>query len=121
MIQKRSSSSCVQIKRRKGDRFWKIGRFFTTKRSSSKIKGTSEISHSVAAIEDQNGDVWILDDCPTTLGGGGYGGGMVLMSRSLCSFRGWHLFRGSELRFRSQDLHFRGSELRVQGAGFRPG
>ncbi|CAN1332369.1 hypothetical protein LINPERPRIM_LOCUS35693 [Linum perenne] len=46
LIQKRSSSSCVHIKRRKGDRFWKIGRFFTTKRSNSKIKGL------YAALED---------------------------------------------------------------------
>ncbi|CAN1152130.1 hypothetical protein LINPERPRIM_LOCUS28742 [Linum perenne] len=108
LILKRSSSSCVEIKRRKGGGFWKIGRFFTTKRSNSKSKGTSGISHSVAGIEDRNGDVWVLDDCPTAAGG--CGGGMVSRSRSLCSFRGGGGIFGSE------DGTYSGARSSVSGA-----
>ncbi|CAN0876684.1 hypothetical protein LINGRAHAP2_LOCUS11448 [Linum grandiflorum] len=98
LILKRSSSSCVEIKRRKGGGFWKIGRFFTTKRS--KNKGTSGISHSVAGIEDRNGDVWVLDDCAAT------------GSRSLCSFRGG----GGGGFFGSEDGTYSGARSSVSGA-----
>ncbi|CAN0876685.1 hypothetical protein LINGRAHAP2_LOCUS11448 [Linum grandiflorum] len=108
LILKRSSSSCVEIKRRKGGGFWKIGRFFTTKRS--KNKGTSGISHSVAGIEDRNGDVWVLDDCAAT--GGGCGGAMVSRSRSLCSFRGG----GGGGFFGSEDGTYSGARSSVSGA-----
>ncbi|OAY47395.1 uncharacterized protein LOC110617498 isoform X2 [Manihot esculenta] len=72
---KRSSSSCVEIKRKGG--FWRIGKLFGKK----KEKGTCERS-SVGGFEEKS-DLWVVD----------YMG--VSRSRSLCSFRGGGFF-GSE-------------------------
>ncbi|XP_021910548.1 uncharacterized protein LOC110824273 [Carica papaya] len=73
---KRSSSSCVEIKRKNG--FWKIGKLFrkSGKREKDGVK-------SVAGYDDQKSDLWVVD----------YLG--VSRSRSLCSFRGGG-FLGSE-------------------------
>ncbi|XP_021616016.1 uncharacterized protein LOC110617498 isoform X3 [Manihot esculenta] len=71
----RSSSSCVEIKRKGG--FWRIGKLFGKK----KEKGTCERS-SVGGFEEKS-DLWVVD----------YMG--VSRSRSLCSFRGGGFF-GSE-------------------------
>ncbi|WCJ35729.1 hypothetical protein M5689_016967 [Euphorbia peplus] len=70
---KRSSSSCVEIKR-KSNGFWKIGKLFRKKQE----KGNSEQRNSVNGIEERS-DLWVVD----------YMG--VSRSRSLCSFRngGW--------------------------------
>ncbi|CAI0552701.1 unnamed protein product [Linum tenue] len=90
LILKRSSSSCVEIKRRRGG-LWKIGRFFT-RRSKEKLGSRSSgnrIPHSVAGIEDR---------------------GMVSRSRSLCSFRGGGFFAGSE------DGTYSGARSSVSGA-----
>ncbi|CAL1392394.1 unnamed protein product [Linum trigynum] len=111
LILKRSSSSCVEIKRRKGG-FWKIGRFFT-RRSKDKVGSGSGngIPHSVAGIEDRNGDLWVLDG---DYAAGGGCGGMVSRSRSLCSFRGGGggggFFAGSE------DGTYSGARSSVSGA-----
>lgn len=71
---KRSSSSCVEIKRKSG--FWRIGRLFSKKRG----KGCDR--SSVGGFEEKS-DVWVVD----------YMG--VSRCRSLCSFRGGGFF-GSE-------------------------
>ncbi|KAJ6324562.1 hypothetical protein OIU76_011794 [Salix suchowensis] len=71
---KRSSSSCVEIKRRSG--FWRIGRLFSKKRG----KGCDR--SSVGGFEEKS-DMWVVD----------YMG--VSRCRSLCSFRGGGFF-GSE-------------------------
>ncbi|KAB5544683.1 hypothetical protein DKX38_012795 [Salix brachista] len=71
---KRSSSSCVEIKRKNG--FWGIGRLFSRKRG----KGCDRIG--VAGFEEKS-DLWVVD----------YMG--VSRCRSLCSFRGGGFF-GSE-------------------------
>ncbi|OMO80944.1 hypothetical protein CCACVL1_12682 [Corchorus capsularis] len=73
---KRSSSSCVEIKKKNG--FWRIGRFFRKK----KIDKEMNCGKSVGGIEEKN-DLWVVD----------YMG--VSRSRSLCSFRGNGFF-GSE-------------------------
>ncbi|KAK8520537.1 hypothetical protein V6N13_031018 [Hibiscus sabdariffa] len=64
---KRSSSSCVEIKRKNG--FWRFGRLFRKKRDKGMI--------------NEKNDLWVVD----------YNG--VSRSRSLCSFRGGGFF-GSE-------------------------
>ncbi|KAJ6726473.1 hypothetical protein OIU79_004588 [Salix purpurea] len=71
---KRSSSSCVEIKRKNG--FWGIGRLFSRKRG----KGCDR--SGVAGFEEKS-DLWVVD----------YMG--VSRCRSLCSFRGGGFF-GSE-------------------------
>lgn len=73
---KRSSSSCVEIKRSK---FWRIGRLFRKKRE----KGC-ERSSVGGGCDDQKSDLWLVD----------YMG--VSRSRSLCSFRGTSGLFGSE-------------------------
>ncbi|XP_065851906.1 uncharacterized protein [Euphorbia lathyris] len=73
---KRSSSSCVEIKRKSG--FWRIGKLFSKKRE----KGNSDQRSSVNGFEERN-DLWVVD----------YMG--VSRSRSLCSFRNGGFF-GSE-------------------------
>ncbi|KAJ4844811.1 hypothetical protein Tsubulata_033473 [Turnera subulata] len=71
---KRSSSSCVEIKRKGG--FWRIAKLFGKKRG----KGCDR--SSVGGFEEKS-DLWVVD----------YMG--VSRSRSLCSFRGGGFF-GSE-------------------------
>ncbi|KAJ6689758.1 hypothetical protein OIU85_006106 [Salix viminalis] len=71
---KRSSSSCVEIKRKNG--FWGIGRLFSRKRGKDCVRS------GVAGFEEKS-DLWVVD----------YMG--VSRCRSLCSFRGGGFF-GSE-------------------------
>ncbi|CAL1408404.1 unnamed protein product [Linum trigynum] len=115
LILKRSSSSCVEIKRRRGG-FWKIGRFFT-RRSKEKLGSGSSgngITHSVAGIEDRNGDLWVLDG---DYAAGGGCGGMVSRSRSLCSFRGGSGGGGGGGFFAgSEDGTYSGARSSVSGA-----
>lgn len=73
---KRSSSGCVEIKRKGG--FWRIWKLFGKKRG----KGCDRSSVSGFGSEEKN-DLWVVD----------YMG--VSRSRSLCSFRGGGFF-GSE-------------------------
>ncbi|KAG2706808.1 hypothetical protein I3843_05G107900 [Carya illinoinensis] len=75
VVLKRSSSSCVEIKRSTG--FWRIGRLFRKKKEKN-FEGSS-----VAGGCDDKSDLWLVD----------YMG--VSRSRSLCSFRGGGWF-GSE-------------------------
>ncbi|KAF5727779.1 hypothetical protein HS088_TW22G01476 [Tripterygium wilfordii] len=72
---KRSSSSCVEIKRKRG--FWRIGRLFGKKREKNCERS------SVGGGTDEKSDLWVVD----------YMG--VSRSRSLCSFRAGGFF-GSE-------------------------
>lgn len=74
VLLKRSSSSCVEI-RRSG--FWRIGKLFRKKRDKNCERS------SVGGGCDEKSDLWLVD----------YMG--VSRSRSLCSFRGGGLF-GSE-------------------------
>lgn len=85
---KRSSSSCVEIKRKGG--FWRIGRLFSKKREKGCEKS------SVGGFEEKS-DLWVVD----------YMG--VSRSRSLCSYRGGGFF-GSE------DGTFSGARSSVSGA-----
>ncbi|KAL1189637.1 hypothetical protein V5N11_018240 [Cardamine amara subsp. amara] len=76
VVFKRSSSSCVEIKRTKNHKFSRIGRFFR------KINLKKERD-----FEKSNNDSWVLDynnDDVKKLG--------VSRSRSLCSFRGKDLY-----------------------------
>jgi hypothetical protein len=74
VILKRSSSSCVEIKK---SAFWRIGRLFRKKKEKNCERS------SVGGGCDEKSDLWMVD----------YMG--VSRSRSLCSFRGGWLF-GSE-------------------------
>ncbi|KAF2312783.1 hypothetical protein GH714_040032 [Hevea brasiliensis] len=74
ILLKRSSSSCVEIKRKGG--FWRIGKLFGKKREKACERS------SVGGFEEKS-DLWVVD----------YMG--VSRSRSLCSFRGGGFF-GSE-------------------------
>lgn len=74
VVLKRSSSSCVEIKK---SGFWRIGRLFRKKREKNCDRS------SVGGGCDEKSDLWMVD----------YMG--VSRSRSLCSFRGGWLF-GSE-------------------------
>jgi hypothetical protein len=74
VLLKRSSSSCVEIKK---SGFWRIGRLFRKKREKNCERS------SVGGGCDEKSDLWMVD----------YMG--VSRSRSLCSFRGGWLF-GSE-------------------------
>ncbi|KAF2321411.1 hypothetical protein GH714_041004 [Hevea brasiliensis] len=85
---KRSSSSCVEIKRK--GRFWRIGKLFSKKRE----KGCER--SSVGGFEEKS-DLWVVDDMS------------VSRSRSLCSFRGGGFF-GSE------DGTFSGNRSSISGA-----
>lgn len=77
VVLRRSSSSCVEIKRHGG--FWRIGKLFRKKKDK-------DCGRSVGGFDDRNNnnEMWMVD----------HGGG-VSRSRSLCSFRGGGLF-GSE-------------------------
>ncbi|OAY31224.1 hypothetical protein MANES_14G094400v8 [Manihot esculenta] len=74
ILLKRSSSSCVEIKRKGG--FWRIGKLFRKKREKDCERS------SIDGFEEKS-DLWVVD----------YMG--VSRSRSLCSFRGGGFF-GSE-------------------------
>lgn len=73
MLLRRTSSNCVEIKRRGG--FWRIGKLFRKKKEK-------DCGRSVGGF-DEKGETFMVD----------HGG--VSRSRSLCSFRGGGLF-GSE-------------------------
>jgi len=73
VVLRRSSSSCVEIKRHGG--FWRIGKLFRKKKEK-------DCGRSVVGFDERN-EMWMLDQ------------GGVSRSRSLCSFRGGGLF-GSE-------------------------
>ncbi|EEF47636.1 conserved hypothetical protein [Ricinus communis] len=81
---KRSSSSCVEIKRKSG--FWRIGKLFSKKREKGNNDNNNNNNNcersSVGGFEEKS-DLWVVD----------YMG--VSRSRSLCSFRGGGFF-GSE-------------------------
>ncbi|KDP29324.1 hypothetical protein JCGZ_18245 [Jatropha curcas] len=89
---KRSSSSCVEIKRKSG--FWRIGKLFSKKRE----KGSYE-RNSISGFEERSDSLWVVD----------YMG--VSRSRSLCSFRG-----GGGGFFGSEDGTFSGARSSISGA-----
>ncbi|OWM75845.1 uncharacterized protein LOC116212405 [Punica granatum] len=91
VLLKRSSSSCVEIKKTNG--IWKIGRLFRKK----KQKGLPDNN-------DSKSEMWVVDD-------GNMGGGAASRSRSLNSFRGCGVF-GSE----DGDWTFSGARSSISGA-----
>ncbi|KAH7515385.1 uncharacterized protein LOC107428255 [Ziziphus jujuba] len=87
---RRSSSSCVEIKR---SGFWKIGKLFRKKRE--KDSGNK----SVGGFDDKN-EMWLVDHMG------------VSRSRSLCSFRGGGWFGSEE----GGDLMVSGARSSISGA-----
>ncbi|KAK4780871.1 hypothetical protein SAY87_016977 [Trapa incisa] len=92
VVLKRSSSSCVEIKKTNG--IWKIGRLFRKKKQK------------VRCDNDSKSEMWVVDD-----GQMGGGGTEASRSRSLNSFRGCGIF-GSE----DGDWTFSGARSSISGA-----
>ncbi|KAH0756807.1 hypothetical protein KY290_020300 [Solanum tuberosum] len=85
IVLRRSSSSCVEIKRNSNG-FWKIKRFFSKKKKKGVENGNDL---------DENSDIWVSDAMA------------VSRSRSVCSFRGGGFNdtdEGSDYRFSSAKI-----------------
>ncbi|XP_055801375.1 uncharacterized protein LOC129870584 [Solanum dulcamara] len=86
IVLRRSSSSCVEIKKNSNG-FWKIKRLFKKKKKKSVENGSNDL--------DENSDIWVSDAMA------------VSRSRSVCSFRGGGFNdtdEGSDYRFSSAKI-----------------